>query len=95
VARHHRDNTVLDEEVSQVRIIMDINNLANMRLSDFEQIGKAEYNKGFRAALETVTNLLDKQVCEDFLADDVCDHDGCSKFSALSQGIITVKNNIQ
>jgi hypothetical protein len=74
---------------------VDINNLANMRLSDFEQIGKAEYNKGFRAALETVIKLLDQQVCEDFLADDVCDHDGCTKFSALSQGIITVKNNIQ
>ncbi len=74
---------------------MDINNLANMRLSDFEQICKAEYNNGFRAALETVIKLLDQQVCEEFLADDTCDHDGCPKFSALSQGIITVKNNIQ
>lgn len=74
---------------------MDINNLANMRLSDFEQIGKAEYNKGFRSALETVIKLLDKQVCETYLADDTCEHDGCRKFSELSQGIITVKNNIQ
>jgi hypothetical protein len=74
---------------------MDINNIANMRLSDFEQIGKMEYNKGFRAALETVIGLLDKQICEDFLADDTCEHDGCAKFSALAQGIITVKNNIQ
>jgi hypothetical protein len=74
---------------------MDFTNMANMKMSDFENIGKAEYNKGFRAALETVITLLDKQVCEDFLADDLCEHDGCSKFSALSQGIITVKNNIQ
>jgi hypothetical protein len=74
---------------------MDINNLANMRMSDFEQIGKDQYNKGFRAALETVVSLLDKQVCEDFLADDLCEHDGCTKFSAMSQGIMTVKNNIQ
>lgn len=66
-----------------------------MKLTDFEQIGKIEYNKGFKAALETVTTLLDKQICEDFLADDVCEHDGCGKFSALAQGIITVKNNIQ
>ncbi len=74
---------------------MDLNNLANIRLSDFEQIGKAEYNKGFRAALETVTKLLDKQVCDTWLIEGSCDHDGCSKFAELSQGIITVKNNIQ
>jgi hypothetical protein len=73
---------------------MDINNLANMRLSDFEQIGKAEYNKGFRAALEVVIKLLDKQICEDFLADNECAHDGCNKFSQLADGISGVKNNI-
>jgi hypothetical protein len=73
---------------------MDINNLANMRLSDFEQIGKAEYNKGFRAALETVIKLLDSQICEDYMADNTCNHDGCNKFSQLADGISTVKNNI-
>ena len=73
---------------------MDINNLANMKLSDFEQIGKAEYNKGFRAALETVIKLLDSQTCEDYLADGECQHDGCAKMSTLAEGISGVKNNI-
>jgi hypothetical protein len=73
---------------------MDINNIANMRLSDFEQIGKAEYNKGFRAALETVIKLLDTQVCEDYMADTACDHDGCPKISSLAEGLAGVKNNI-
>lgn len=73
---------------------MDINNLANMKLSDFEQIGKAEYNKGFRAALETVIKLLDSQTCEDYLADGTCDHDGCPKMATLAEGISGVKNNI-
>ena len=73
---------------------MDINNLANMRLSDFEQIGKTEYNKGFRAALETVIKLLDTQICEDYMADNTCDHDGCAKIANLAEGISGVKNNI-
>ena len=73
---------------------MDISNLANMKLSDFEQIGKVEYNKGFRAALETVIKLLDSQTCEDYLADTTCDHDGCPKMATLAEGISGVKNNI-
>jgi hypothetical protein len=75
-------------------LFMDINNLANMKLSDFENIGKAEYNKGFRAALETVIKLLDSQICEDYLADNDCDHDGCSKISNIAEGLSGVKNNI-
>lgn len=74
---------------------MDINNLANMKLSDFEQIGKMEYNKGFRAALETVIKLLDSQICEDYMADNACEHDGCPKMSQLAEGLSGVKNNIQ
>jgi hypothetical protein len=74
---------------------MDINSIANMRLSDFEQIGKIEYNKGFKAALETVIKLLDTQMCEDYLADTTCDHDGCAKMSTLAEGLSGVKNNIQ
>ena len=73
---------------------MDINNLANMKLSDFEQIGKMEYNKGFRAALETVIKLLDSQICEDYMADNACEHDGCPKISQLAEGLSGVKNNI-
>ena len=73
---------------------MDFNNIANMKLSDFENIGKDQYNKGFRAALETVIKLLDSQICEDFNADNKCSHDGCTKFSQLADGISGVKNNI-
>jgi hypothetical protein len=73
---------------------MDIKSLANMRLSDFEQIGKAEYDKGFKASLEIVIKLLDKQICENFMADNECEHDGCLKFSELADGLSTVKNNI-
>ena len=73
---------------------MDINNLANMRLTDFENIGKDQYNKAFRAALETVIKLLDTQICEDYLADTECSHDGCPKLSQLAEGLSGVKNNI-
>jgi hypothetical protein len=73
---------------------MDIKSLANMRLSDFEQIGKAEYDKGFKASLEIVIKLLDKQICEDFMADTACEHDGCPKMSQLAEGLSGVKNNI-
>ncbi|MEY4331462.1 MAG: hypothetical protein RLZZ196_200 [Bacteroidota bacterium] len=73
---------------------MEFNNLANMKLSDFENIGKAEYNKGFSAALTTVIKLLDSQICENYLADDTCEHDACSKISQLAEGLSNVKNNI-
>ena len=73
---------------------MDFTNMANMKMSDFENIGKAEYNKGFRAALETVIKLLDTQICEDYLADTVCDQDGCAKICTLAEGMSGVKNNI-
>ena len=75
-------------------IYMDINQLANMKLTDFENIGKDQYNKGFRAALETVIKLLDTQICEDYLADSACEHDGCTKISSLAEGLSNVKNNI-
>lgn len=73
---------------------MDFNNIANMKLSDFENIGKDQYNKGFRAALETVIKLLDSQICEDYLADTACEHDACQKISNLAEGLSGVKNNI-
>ena len=73
---------------------MDFNSIANMKLSDFENIGKDQYNKGFKAALETVIKLLDKQICEDYMADTACDHDGCPKMSQLAEGLSGVKNNI-
>jgi hypothetical protein len=73
---------------------MDFNNIANMKLSDFENIGKTEYNKGFKAALETVVKLLDTQICDDFKADDACEHTVCSSNSILAEGLMNVKNNI-
>jgi hypothetical protein len=73
---------------------MDINNLANMRLSDFENIGKDQYNKGFSEALSIVVKLLSDQICEDYFADGVCEHDGCAKFSQLSEGMHNAKNTM-
>lgn len=75
--------------------MVNISDLANMKLSDFENIGKAEYNKGFRAALETVIKILDNKPCDDFKADDACEHDTCSYAAELAEGLMSVKNNIQ
>ena len=74
--------------------IMDINNLANMKLTDFENIGKDQYNKGFAAALTTVTRLLSNQICEDYNADGQCEHDKCQVLFELSEGIAAAKNNL-
>jgi len=74
---------------------MDINSLANMRLEDFSKIGEQEYNRGFRAALETVIKILDKKSCENYLADNECEHDTCAYAAELAEGLMGVKNNIQ
>lgn len=74
---------------------MDINSIANMKLSDFENIGKDQYNKGFVAALTTVVKLLDNQICEDYNADGQCPHDKCSAFFELSEGLSSAKNNVK
>jgi hypothetical protein len=73
---------------------MDINNLANMRLTDFENIGKDQYNKGMRDALGIVIKLLSNQICEDFNADGTCEHDKCRAMDELSNGFSSVMNNI-
>ncbi len=73
---------------------MDINSLANMKLTDFENIGKEQYNKGFVAALSTVVKLLSNQICEDYNADGTCEHDKCAAFFELSEGLSSAKNNI-
>lgn len=74
---------------------MDFNNIANMKLTDFENIGKDQFNKGFAEALTIVIKLLSNQICEDYNADGACTHDGCSKFYELSEGIASVKSNIK
>ena len=73
---------------------MDIKNLANMKLSDFENVGKDQYNKGFSAALATVVKLLASQICEDYNADGVCEHDKCPALYDLSEGMETVRRSI-
>lgn len=73
---------------------MDFNNIANMKLSDFENIGKDQYNKGFSDALGTVIKLLGSQTCEDFNMDNECEHDKCSTLYELSEGLEAVKRNL-
>ena len=73
---------------------MDINNIANMKLTDFENIGKDQYNKGFVDALTTVVKLLANQICEDFNMDNECEHEKCSILSELSEGLEAVKRNL-
>jgi hypothetical protein len=73
---------------------MDINNFANMKLSDFENIGKDQYNKGFAEALGTVVRLLANQICEDFNMDNTCEHEKCSTLYELSEGLEAVKRNL-
>lgn len=65
-----------------------------MKLSDFENIGKDQYNKGFGAALTTVVNLLGSQICEDYNADGSCEHEKCSVLYDLSEGLEAVKRNL-
>lgn len=74
---------------------MDFNNIANMKMSDFENIGKDQYNKGFAEALSVVVKLLSNQICEDFNADGECVHnEKCAAFAELSDGIAAAKNNL-
>lgn len=73
---------------------MDISNLANMKLSDFENIGKTEYNKGFSDALSTVIKLLDGQICFDHKADGICEHQACHTNNELMEGLEGAKRNL-
>jgi hypothetical protein len=73
---------------------MDINNFANMKLSDFENMGKLQYDKGFADALSTVIKLLSNQICEDFNADSECEHEKCGVLNELSQGLESVRRNL-
>jgi hypothetical protein len=72
---------------------MDINNLASMKLSDLENIGKDQYNKGFSDALGTVIKLLSNQICEEYNMDGVCKHDKCLVMYELSEGLEVVRRS--
>lgn len=73
---------------------MDFNNIANMKLSDFENWGQAEYNKGYKAALETMSKLLSAKICEDFNADGACDHQLCAQNFEIANGLDKAIANI-
>jgi hypothetical protein len=73
---------------------MDFNSIANMKLSDFENLGQDQYNKGFGAALSTVITILGRQICEDYNADGECEHDKCPAFYELSEGLEAAKRNL-
>jgi hypothetical protein len=73
---------------------MDFNNIANMKLSDFENWGQAEYNKGYKAALETMSKLLSAKICEDFNADGACDHQLCVQNFEIANGLDKAIANI-
>jgi hypothetical protein len=73
---------------------MDINNIANMKLTDFENIGKAEYNKGFKAALLTVVKLLQSRICFDHNADGTCEHSACFNNAELIEGLDAAIGNL-
>ena len=73
---------------------MDFNSIANMKLTDLENIGKDQYNKGFAEALTIVIKLLANQICEDYNADGSCQHDKCQVMYELSEGISVVKSSI-
>lgn len=73
---------------------MDFNNIANMKLADLQNIGKDQYNKGFAEALTIVIKLLSNQICENYNADNLCEHDKCKVMFELSEGISMVKASI-
>lgn len=73
---------------------MDFNNIANMKLADFEKWGQTEYNKGYKAALITMSKLLSDKICEDFNADGKCEHDLCKQNFEISNGLDKAISNI-
>jgi hypothetical protein len=73
---------------------VDFSSLANMKLSDFENIGQAKYNEGFKAALTVVTKILNKSICEDYLADGECEHTICPHNTEIIEGLENAKRNL-
>ena len=65
-----------------------------MRLADFEQMGKIQYNNGFKAAMEAVIKLMEQQIPEECLNDDNCSDPGYAKMQEVLEGIKLAKSNI-
>jgi len=73
---------------------MDINNLANMRLTDFEQLGKAQYNSGFVAAMDAMIKLLEDQTEENCIAGESCSDPGYDKMLEIIEGLKIARLNL-
>lgn len=73
---------------------MDFTNMANMKLSDFENIGQNKYNEGFKDALKTVSKLLGTRICEDYNADGECEHEICPQSQELIEGLEGAIRNV-
>lgn len=67
----------------------------NMKLSDFENMGQTERNKGYVEALTIVIKLLNDRICTDFNADGVCEHEVCPQNYEMAEGLELVKRNKQ
>jgi hypothetical protein len=73
---------------------MDINSLANMRLTDFEQLNKAQYDKGFAAAMDAMTKLLESQIADNCLAGEGCSDPGYDKMAEILEGLKVARLNL-
>lgn len=67
----------------------------NMKLSDFENLGQTERNKGYVEALTIVIKLLNDRICFDYKADNNCEHQVCHQNYELAEGLETVKRSKQ
>jgi hypothetical protein len=63
----------------------------NMKVSDFENLGKIQFDKGMNHALNIVIKLLRDRICSDYNADSTCEHDVCAQNFELSESLETVK----
>ena len=73
---------------------MDINSLANMRLTDFEQLNKAQYDKGFAAAMDAMIKLLEGQIEDNCLAGESCSDAGYDKMAEILEGLKVARSNL-
>lgn len=73
---------------------MDFSSMANMKLTDFENLGKIEYDKGFKAALLTVIKVVNNRICFDYNADGTCEHQVCFSNAELVEGLESALRNL-
>lgn len=73
---------------------MDMNKLANMRLTDFEQLTKAQYNEGYGAAMDTMIRVLEEQLSENCIAGEGCSDPGYDKMEEILTGLKTARSRL-